>query len=96
MRQQGLICTDGCLVCHLCVPVSAGYAFVFMKDSRDGDDAIRSLDGSVVACLFCKDYQHDLPIYAIVLSNTLQDGVWAAAASIESRVGKGTDAKFAS
>ncbi len=28
----------------------AGYAFVFMRDSRDGDDAIHKLDGYVTVC----------------------------------------------
>ena len=35
----------------------AGYAFVFMKDSRDGDDAIRKLDGYGLLCIYALGYR---------------------------------------
>ena len=61
-----------------------------MKDSRDGEDAIRKLDGYVFVCLFCKDHQRE----AVVQSHILQDGIWAPSASVEGRVGKGADAQI--
>lgn len=36
----------------------AGYAFVFMRDSRDGDDAIHKLDGCVTAACCCPELLH--------------------------------------
>lgn len=30
---------------HTCVFILSGFAFVYFEDERDGDDAIRALDG---------------------------------------------------
>ena len=63
-----------------------------MKDSRDGDDAIRQLDGYehlAVHPEHTSDSGEIMPNQATVLCDVVQHAIWQAQTSIESRMGKG-------